>query len=118
MVQLGRSQSRRGQRHPISITARRLAKEHRSRQATAHVGRHSAAGPRSRDLLSRLTHLDISNEAFRFMSIRNMDLGMVPALVARYGVFIVIAIAMLFLPTIKHRLDKNSQLTRRTGGDT
>ena len=43
----------------------------------------SIAGPRSRELLSRLTHLDVSNEAFRFMSIREFDLGMLPALIGR-----------------------------------
>ena len=43
----------------------------------------SIAGPKSRELLSRLTHLDISNEAFRFMSIREFDIGMLPALVGR-----------------------------------
>jgi len=43
----------------------------------------SIAGPRSRELLSRLTHEDVSNEAFPFLSYRAMDLGMVPANVGR-----------------------------------
>ena len=43
----------------------------------------SIAGPKSRELLSRLTHLDVSNQAFRFMSIREFDLGMIPALIGR-----------------------------------
>ena len=41
------------------------------------------AGPRSRELLARLTAADVGNEAFPFMSIREMDLGMVPAMVGR-----------------------------------
>lgn len=41
------------------------------------------AGPNSRKLISKLTHLDMSNEAFPFMSIRRMDLGMAKAIVGR-----------------------------------
>jgi dimethylglycine dehydrogenase len=41
------------------------------------------AGPRSRELLQRLTRRDLSSEAFRFMSIDDIDIGMVPARVAR-----------------------------------
>jgi dimethylglycine dehydrogenase len=43
----------------------------------------SIAGPRSRTLLGRCTHQDVSNEAFRFMDFRKMDVGMVPAMVGR-----------------------------------
>ncbi|NIA67437.1 FAD-dependent oxidoreductase [Pelagibius litoralis] len=43
----------------------------------------SIAGPRSRELLARLTDDDVSNAAFPFMSFRRMDLGMVPAWVGR-----------------------------------
>ncbi len=43
----------------------------------------SIAGPRSRDVLAKLTHLDVSDAAFRFMDIREMDLGMAPAIVGR-----------------------------------
>jgi dimethylglycine dehydrogenase len=43
----------------------------------------SIAGPRSRELLQRLTHDDVSNAAFPFLSFRRMELGMVPALVGR-----------------------------------
>jgi dimethylglycine dehydrogenase len=43
----------------------------------------SIAGPASRELLSRVTRNDVSNEAFPFMSIRPMDVGMVPGLVGR-----------------------------------
>jgi dimethylglycine dehydrogenase len=41
------------------------------------------AGPRSRELLSRLTATDVSNAAFKFRDIRRMVVGLVPALVAR-----------------------------------
>ncbi len=41
------------------------------------------AGPRARDLLARLTRDDVSNAAFPFLSIRAMDVGLVPAVVGR-----------------------------------
>ncbi|MEQ8355972.1 MAG: FAD-dependent oxidoreductase [Kiloniellaceae bacterium] len=41
------------------------------------------AGPRSRDLLARLTAADVSNDAFAFMDFRRLDLGLVPAWVGR-----------------------------------
>lgn len=41
------------------------------------------AGPRSRELLARLTRTDVSNAAFPFLSIAQMDLGLVPAIVGR-----------------------------------
>lgn len=43
----------------------------------------SIAGPKSRELLSRLTADDVSNDAFPFMSFRRMDLHMIPAWVGR-----------------------------------
>ncbi|WP_428425893.1 GcvT family protein [Pararhizobium sp.] len=43
----------------------------------------SIAGPNSRALISKLTHLEMSDEAFAFMDIRRMDLGMAPAIVGR-----------------------------------
>ncbi|WP_377296503.1 FAD-dependent oxidoreductase [Rhizobium sp. SGZ-381] len=43
----------------------------------------SVAGPKARAVMQKLTHLDLSNEAFPFMSIREMELGMVPAIVGR-----------------------------------
>jgi len=43
----------------------------------------SIAGPKSRELLGRLTHADVSNAAFPFRSFRKLQLGMVPALVGR-----------------------------------
>jgi dimethylglycine dehydrogenase len=43
----------------------------------------SIAGPRSRELLQRLTDEDVSNEAFRFMDHRSFDVANVPAAVNR-----------------------------------
>ena len=41
------------------------------------------AGPKSRDVLASLVADDLSTAAFPFLSIRRMDVGLVPALVAR-----------------------------------
>jgi len=35
-------------------------------------------GPKSRDLLSNLTHADMSNEAFRFLTMQEIDIGYAP----------------------------------------
>jgi dimethylglycine dehydrogenase len=43
----------------------------------------SIAGPRSRDLLARVTREEVSTSAFPFMSYRRMDIGMIPAFVGR-----------------------------------
>ena len=43
----------------------------------------SVAGPKSRDVLAKLVRDDVSNDGFRFMDFRRIDLGMVPALVGR-----------------------------------
>ena len=43
----------------------------------------SIAGPKSRELLARVSAEDVSNAAFRFMAIREMDVGLAPALVGR-----------------------------------
>ena len=43
----------------------------------------SIAGPKSRELLQKITRHDVSHDAFKFMDIREMDLGLVPALVGR-----------------------------------
>jgi dimethylglycine dehydrogenase len=50
--------------------------------ATERLG-FALAGPRSRELLARLTDEDLSATAFRFFDIRQMDVATVPALVAR-----------------------------------
>ncbi len=41
------------------------------------------AGPNARALLEKLTDQNVSSQAFRFMDIREMDIGMAPALVGR-----------------------------------
>ncbi len=43
----------------------------------------SIAGPKSRDVLAKLTHLDVSDAALPFMAIREMDLGMAPVILGR-----------------------------------
>ena len=43
----------------------------------------SISGPAARQVLASLTDMDVSNDSFRFLDVRRMDLGMVPALVAR-----------------------------------
>jgi dimethylglycine dehydrogenase len=41
------------------------------------------AGPKARELLSRVTDADVSNEAFPFLSVRRMDVGLARAIVQR-----------------------------------
>ena len=43
----------------------------------------SIAGPKSRELLSRVTTADVGSEALRFMAIRAMEIALSPALVGR-----------------------------------
>ena len=43
----------------------------------------SIAGPRARDVLTALADIDVSNEAFRFMDFREMDVAGCPCLVNR-----------------------------------
>lgn len=43
----------------------------------------SIAGPDARKVLEKLTRADVSNSAFPFMAIRNMDIGMAPCLLGR-----------------------------------
>jgi dimethylglycine dehydrogenase len=43
----------------------------------------SVAGPKSRDVLQKLTHLDLSDAAFPFMAVREIDLGMAPVILGR-----------------------------------
>ena len=49
---------------------------------TGKVGLH-VAGPNSRKLLEKITDADISSEAFRFMDIQEINIGMVSCLVGR-----------------------------------
>ena len=41
------------------------------------------AGPKARDLLARVTRSDVSNDAFRFMDVRRMTIGMANCIVQR-----------------------------------
>ncbi len=43
----------------------------------------SIAGPKSRELLQRLVDEDVGKQAFRFLDIRNLNVGMAPCLVGR-----------------------------------
>ncbi|WP_065374400.1 GcvT family protein [Ensifer adhaerens] len=43
----------------------------------------SIAGPKARDVLAGLTHLDVSDAVFPFLDIRRMDLGMASVIVGR-----------------------------------
>ena len=43
----------------------------------------SIAGPNARKVLEKITAEDVSHDAFKFMAVREMDLGMVPAIVGR-----------------------------------
>ena len=43
----------------------------------------SIAGPNARDVLAKMTFEDVSADGFKFMDVREMDLGMVPAIVGR-----------------------------------
>ena len=43
----------------------------------------SIAGPLARDVLASLVEEDVSNDAFRFLDIKPMNVGMVPAIVGR-----------------------------------
>ncbi len=43
----------------------------------------SIAGPRARDVLERITWDDVSNDAFRFMDVRRMDVARAPCIVNR-----------------------------------
>ncbi|HEU4986397.1 MAG TPA: FAD-dependent oxidoreductase, partial [Rhizobiaceae bacterium] len=41
------------------------------------------AGPKARDVLAKVTRADVSNEAFPFMAVARMDIGMAPCIVGR-----------------------------------
>jgi len=41
------------------------------------------AGPKARELLQRVTQADVSNAAFPFLSVRRLDVGLLPAIVCR-----------------------------------
>src|SRR3546814_14353799 len=62
------------------------------------------AGPRSRDLLARLTDTDVSNAAFPFMDFRRMAPGMIPAWVGRINLTGAPGYELLVAPEARRRL--------------
>jgi dimethylglycine dehydrogenase len=56
------------------------------RNASDEYGGIALFGPQARELLSRLTKSDVSNEALPFMSVRERDLAFAPTMVARLSV--------------------------------
>jgi dimethylglycine dehydrogenase len=64
--------------------------EHAPRDGSVEIIAHGAAvaglaiaGPRARDLLRAVTTADVSPQAFKFMQVRRLDVGMASALVGR-----------------------------------
>jgi dimethylglycine dehydrogenase len=56
------------------------------RNVTDEHGALALIGPHSLELLSRLVNADVSDREFPFMTVRSLDLGFAPALVARLSV--------------------------------
>jgi len=56
------------------------------RNVSDEYGGIGLCGPQARQLLSRLTQLEVSNEAFRFLSVRRWDLAFAPAIIVRISV--------------------------------
>jgi dimethylglycine dehydrogenase len=64
----------------------RWFEQHLPGDESVHIAPHGAAlaglaiaGPRSRELLARVTREDVSAETFRFMDVRRMSIGMAPS---------------------------------------
>jgi len=53
---------------------------------TDHYGGLALVGPRSREVLQQLTHADLSNEAFPFLAVGEMNVGFAPTRVVRISV--------------------------------
>jgi dimethylglycine dehydrogenase len=53
-----------------------------SNVSTHRVG-FQIAGPKARELLARVTRADVSNQAMPFLSVREIEVGLVPAIVCR-----------------------------------
>jgi dimethylglycine dehydrogenase len=62
----------------------------------------SVSGPRSRDLLARLTREDVSNEAFPFLAVRQLDVGSWRAVVGRISLTGELGYEIV-VPTVGHR---------------
>jgi dimethylglycine dehydrogenase len=55
------------------------------RAASSTLTGFSIAGPHARDVMQKLARHDMSNEAFRFFAVKEMALGLSPAIVCRAG---------------------------------
>ncbi|MSP88504.1 MAG: FAD-dependent oxidoreductase [Alphaproteobacteria bacterium] len=55
------------------------------RSATSSLCGFAISGPNARTLMQRLTREDMSNQGFKFFAVREMAIGMAPALVQRCG---------------------------------
>jgi dimethylglycine dehydrogenase len=55
------------------------------RSACSTLTGFALSGPKARDVLSALVDSDVSNEAFRFFAVREMPVGLSPAIVQRCG---------------------------------
>jgi dimethylglycine dehydrogenase len=62
----------------------------------------SLSGPRSREILSRLAHDDVSNEGFPFFGVRRIDIGSVEAVVGRIALTGELGFEIV-VPTNQHR---------------
>jgi dimethylglycine dehydrogenase len=62
----------------------------------------SVSGPSSREILARLAHDDVSNDAFPFLSIRRMDVGTSQAVVGRISLTGEMGYEIV-VPTTRHR---------------
>ncbi len=65
--------------------ARQLPEGVRLAEVTNAYATLNLCGPRSREVLGRLTNADLSSDAFPFLGLRNIEIGMAPALAARVG---------------------------------
>ena len=74
------------------------------------------AGPRSRELLARLTDEDTSNAAFRFMDHRAADIAAVPALVNRVSYTGELGYEIWVRPQYQRRLYREIRAAGRTLG--
>jgi 4-methylaminobutanoate oxidase (formaldehyde-forming) len=55
------------------------------REVTNSYATLNLCGPRAREVLSRVTESDLSSEAFPFLSLQEIEIGMAPAIAARVG---------------------------------
>lgn len=64
---------------------RHLPPEVAVRDVTNAYATLNLCGPRAREVLSRVTPSDLSSEAFPFLGLREIEIGMAPAIAARVG---------------------------------